>query len=399
MNHRLTALCILALAAASTAMAQSTLVPAIPGAAITPPVTPAPRAASEAPMTPQEVTAGFQDIQQRAAIAKQEADQAAADSRQIQAQYDAAQARKSANIAEFSQPASAAGAAAGAQAGTIRHLQPVRFPPSDDDIAILRRQLDDALAQRRAERVTDDGTLSATSASEARSAIVFPYVPEALYEVYSAPDHMTTIELQPGEVLTTSNGKPKAADTVQWVADTATAGEGPARRTIVLVKPTMTGIETNMLIPTNRHIYNILLRSESRAYMPVVAFQYPPDDPPAPPPADAAPDVPKPDTQAESVATTTPDAMSFNYRIKGSHVVWSPLRVFDDGSKTYFQMSPQMHSWEAPALFVMEDKKTPLLVNYRVKGDYYIVDRLFDHAQLRIGAKQVVNVYRIANSH
>jgi type IV secretion system protein VirB9 len=62
--------------------------------------------------------------------------------------------------------------------------------------------------------------------------------------------------------------------------------------------------------------------------------------------------------------------------------------VFDDGQKTYIEMSLSVKSSEAPALFVMEGSD-PLLVNYRVKGDFYIVDRLFDRAQLRIGKQSV----------
>jgi type IV secretion system protein VirB9 len=392
MNNRVICFFAIALAAfTSTAMAQTSLVPAIPGAPIIPPVTPAP--GSPPALTPEQIAAQMQDIEQRTALAKQAADQATASSQQMQAAYEAAQAGRSTGVAQPGQLATAT-LPPGVRPESIRHLQPVRPGPSDDDIAQLRRQLDGALAQRRAERVTDDGTLAATAASSARSAIVFPYVPEALYEIYAAPDHMTTIELQPGEFLTTPNGKPKAADTVQWIADTTVAGEGASRRVIVLIKPTMSGIETNMLIPTNRHIYNFVLRSVSRAYMPVVDFDYPPEDTPTSQPT--TPQGPVVDAHAETIAAATPDGMRFNYRIKGARVVWSPIRVFDDGSKTYLQMSPEMHSWEAPALFVMEDKKTPLLVNYRVKGDYYIVDRLFDHAQLRIGAKQVVNVYRLA---
>ena len=41
--------------------------------------------------------------------------------------------------------------------------------------------------------------------------------------------------------------------------------------------------------------------------------------------------------------------------------------------------------------FVME-KKDPLLVNYRVKHSIYIVDRLFDRAQLRVGPKSAVDI-------
>jgi type IV secretory pathway VirB9-like protein len=36
--------------------------------------------------------------------------------------------------------------------------------------------------------------------------------------------------------------------------------------------------------------------------------------------------------------------------------------------------------------------KTPMLVNYRVKHSLYIVDRLFDRAQLRIGPKTAVDI-------
>jgi type IV secretory pathway VirB9-like protein len=62
-------------------------------------------------------------------------------------------------------------------------------------------------------------------------------------------------------------------------------------------------------------------------------------------------------------------------------------------------MSPDMQSYEAPAIFVMEGK-TPTLVNYRVKHSIYIVDRLFDRAQLRIGPKTAVDigcVHRLAS--
>ena len=67
------------------------------------------------------------------------------------------------------------------------------------------------------------------------------------------------------------------------------------------------------------------------------------------------------------------------------------MRVYDDGTKTYLQMSPEMASFEAPALFVLE-KNDPLLVNYRVKHALYIVDRLFDRAQLRVGEKSAVDI-------
>ena len=267
----------------------------------------------------------------------------------------------------------------------------VPHTPSGDDVRRLQQELNRALSQRRAESVADGGMITATSASALRAEVVFPYVENSIYEVFAAPDRMTAIQLQPGEVISTDNGKPKAADTVQWVADTVSAGEGSDRRTIVMVKPIMTGIETNMLIPTNRHVYSILLRAESRAYMPLVAFSYAAEE--ARINVGVAQQAAARDATHEAV-NVAPENMNFGYHMKGPKEVWTPLRVFDDGSKTYLQMPPEMKSWESPALFVMEEKNAPELVNYRVKGDYYIVDRLFHLAQLRIGTKKFVTIYR-----
>jgi len=61
--------------------------------------------------------------------------------------------------------------------------------------------------------------------------------------------------------------------------------------------------------------------------------------------------------------------------------------VFDDGQKTFIQFPDALTTSEAPALFITSREGTTQLVNYRVKGTYYIVDRLFDRAELRVGEK------------
>ena len=66
----------------------------------------------------------------------------------------------------------------------------------------------------------------------------------------------------------------------------------------------------------------------------------------------------------------------------------STLRVVDDGQKIYIQFPEGLAVSEAPPLFITDgDDKIGKLVNYRVKGEYYIVDRLFDFAELRLGEK------------
>ncbi len=72
------------------------------------------------------------------------------------------------------------------------------------------------------------------------------------------------------------------------------------------------------------------------------------------------------------------------------------MQVFDDGRKTYIRFPPAMLTREAPALFVLSSTNETQLVNYRVKNEYYVVDRLIEAAELRVGQQkqEVVRIYR-----
>lgn len=263
--------------------------------------------------------------------------------------------------------------------------------PTASEIASMERRLAIARSQARAASATESGTVRGERASYVRAKVVFPYYDKSLFEVHTSPDRMTAIELQPGERITTSDGLPKAADTVNWVVSTVESGEGATKTVSVLVKPRDPGQETNLLIPTNRRSYHVVLRADSQAYMPIVGFSYPFDEAKA---EQARVRAEETDLARKEVVAVSPEQIRFGYSIKGSDVEWKPLRVFDDGLKTYIQMPLSMRTSEAPALFVMEDEKDPMLVNYRLKGDYYIVDRLFSRAQLRVGKKAAVDIVR-----
>lgn len=89
---------------------------------------------------------------------------------------------------------------------------------------------------------------------------------------------------------------------------------------------------------------------------------------------------------------TSPEELHFDYHIEDKDYDWRPVRAFDDGQKTYLQMPQSLKVTEAPALFLIEDGK-PMLVNYRVKGDYYIIDRLIEQLELRVGPRKRIQVY------
>jgi type IV secretion system protein TrbG len=65
-------------------------------------------------------------------------------------------------------------------------------------------------------------------------------------------------------------------------------------------------------------------------------------------------------------------------------VPWRPVRAFDDGAHVYIQMPPSMKTADAPALLIAASGGNQM-INYRVRGNYYVVDRLFDNAVMVAG--------------
>jgi len=235
--------------------------------------------------------------------------------------------------------------------------------------------------------VTEANTQHATQAIFVKGKMLFTYAEGGIYEITAATFHETAIVLQPGEVLT-GKDLPTAGDTTRWTLTATRAGTAPNEITVLIVKPLEAELETNMTITTNRRIYTVILKSSEHTYMPLVGWVYPEDEARAQ--QDELARKIEIEAQAEEIRVP-PESLNFNCSVSGSTVPWRPIRVYDDGAKTYLQMSPGMASYEAPALFVME-KSDPLLVNYRVKHGLYIVDRLFERAQLRVGAKNAVDI-------
>ena len=91
-------------------------------------------------------------------------------------------------------------------------------------------------------------------------------------------------------------------------------------------------------------------------------------------------------------ATIQPDQLRFTYDIDGKDYDWKPIRVFDDGQKTFIQMPKGLRVTEAPVLFLLDDDSEPMIVNYRVKGDLYILDRLIEKAELRVGTSRSIKI-------
>lgn len=215
----------------------------------------------------------------------------------------------------------------------------------------------------------------------------YAFADGSLFQIYTAPGQVTDIVLETGEELV-GPGPVASGDTVRWVIGDTVSGSGPSKKVHILVKPTRADISTNLIINTNRRTYHLELRSTASTYMASVSWSYPQD----------GLIVLRSDSDSAAISSPTGidfDGLNFRYKISGDKAKWRPVRVFDDGTQVFVEFGSAIASDEMPPLFVIGPDKEPQLVNYRVRGRYLVVDRLFDRAELRLGAGKVTKKVRI----
>ena len=264
-------------------------------------------------------------------------------------------------------------------------LKPVTDTPRDPEPSNPRQRVGAANAAARVQPVRD-GFLNAIQQ--------YPWTDGVLYQVYTAPGQVTDIALQEGEQLV-GPGPVAAGDTVRWIIGDTVGGSGPAARVHILVKPTRPDLATNLIINTDRRTYHLELRATAATYMASVSWTYP---------QDALIALKKAEQAAVAAAPVAAgldvDQLHFNYALSGDHPAWRPLRAFDDGRQTFIEFPPSLAVGEAPPLFVVGARGGAQLVNYRLRGRYYVVDRIFDAAELRLGTKHqaVVRITRFGDA-
>jgi P-type conjugative transfer protein TrbG len=201
----------------------------------------------------------------------------------------------------------------------------------------------------------------------------------------TTPLQVSAIHLQPGEEVNDVH----AGDSARWRITPSMIGSGPTAITVVMVKPTESGLITNLIINTNRRSYTLKLMATRHEWVSYVAFDYPDDQ------QRAWANYRAKQGKAEN-ASTLPTGqnvanLDFNYQVTGDNPGWKPQRVYNDGTKTYIQFSSAKFADEAPVLVTLGKGKslwsgpTEKLVNYRLIGDAYVVDEVFDQAALISG--------------
>ena len=231
----------------------------------------------------------------------------------------------------------------------------------------------------------EQGTTSASApVAGANGVITFHYGVNQI-SIVCAPLHVCDVALQPGEQVNSVN----VGDNVRWSIEPALTGSGAEEVQHVIIKPREVGLETSLVVATNRRAYYLRLRSHKTRYMPQVAFSYPED-------SAMKFDLLKARQQREVKEKTIPNTtdylpkLSFDYDVSGQ-AAWKPVRVYNDGARTVIEMPPSIAQTEAPILLLVRKEgglfteAEEVLVNYSLQGHRYIVDTIFEKAVLVAG--------------
>lgn len=213
-----------------------------------------------------------------------------------------------------------------------------------------------------------------------------------------SPLQVCSIKLQPGEVVSDVH----AGDSVRWKITPATEGQGEETTTMLIVKPTDAALSTNLLVTTDRRVYTIKLVSTQKSWIPVLSFDYPED-------VKSEWDAYHARVARNTFNNTLPTGqnvanLDFNFKMSGDDPSWKPLRVYSDGVKTYIQFQSSSFNGEAPALVALGDdgglfrSPSQQIVNYRVIGDRYVVDKVLDRAALIVGVGSRQNKVTITHT-
>ena len=212
-----------------------------------------------------------------------------------------------------------------------------------------------------------------------------------------APLRVCAVELQAGEHL---QSQPQIGDSRRWEITPVMSGSGLDQTPLLVVKPIEPGLETDLIVPTDRRTYVVRLISDPTRFVSRLAFQYPADDRATWAAFQAQQDAATRDAEAVAeqraqeqakdkqmgavpMAENALDNLYFDYKLSGDPA-YRPERVLDDGQHTYLIFPNNGRFRELPTLLMLVKGKTEL-VNFRVDGTRYIVDRLFDKAILVVG--------------
>ena len=182
------------------------------------------------------------------------------------------------------------------------------------------------------------------------------YVDQQVYRLNVSLTHVTTVEFGEGETIRSI----LAGDTEGFELDGVPGGQAFA------IKPLARGVHTNVTVYTNRRSYYFNVQEVSSPTFYVVQFRYPDDE----------------RRPQNAVAAQAP---SYNYGAS-ERLEFTPLRVWDDGTFTYFQFE---RNAPVPAIFRYTNGRERTVNTQATEDGVIRVSGVHDQWVLRIGEEVV----------
>jgi P-type conjugative transfer protein TrbG len=232
------------------------------------------------------------------------------------------------------------------------------------------------------------------------SYLVYPYG-HTQPRLTCAPLRACNIQLEEGErpPAGASKFEPYTGDLERWFVGTT---PGPRNTTLVVVQPSDCNLTTNLTIPTEKRLYQLTLDSPpctardtagqnpDLPYDRIVRFYYPEEllqrlaaD------EDAQAQANRAEIERQvpvAAAPFDPTSLDFGYYLcRDRGYPWTPDQVFADREHTYVKLPQGGEQFETPALFEVGPAGELVLVNYAVRGGFYVVDRVLQRGVLVVG--------------
>ncbi len=217
----------------------------------------------------------------------------------------------------------------------------------------------------------------------------YVYQEGRVYQIYCAPGRVTDLIFNKGESFTIGDIAEGDSHDKRWLPPKLTvSGSGDNKRLHMGMRPVKPGLEKNMTISTNQQTYYLEFKSYKNTFQTAVRWTYPHLEYQK----KIASINMRSEKESNEINNISIDNMNFDYEVVGQ-ATWKPIRVFDDGKKTYIKFPKSVEQGELPPLFLVGRDNETQIVNCRYNANYYVLDRLFEVALLKIGKNKQDQVH------
>jgi P-type conjugative transfer protein TrbG len=229
-------------------------------------------------------------------------------------------------------------------------------------------------------------------AIKSKGYITYPYDAYSHPLIACAPLRVCSIQLEKGEQINNVS----LGDTKRWKVTKVLVGKNKNHGSwIIEFKPAVItdNISTDLVIATDKRVYQLGLVSKRNADTHMVNFYYP-EETLNKINADAVQRyMSAKSTQSISGAVdqgTVVNTMDINtnYTFTGDTPAWKPVQVYDDGNKTFIKMPKLADRMTLPIIWVLTPNGHKEPLNARYSHPYYILDGLYQKVFLISGVNK-----------